>query len=98
MTASGAEFFTMNEVNRLKVIQDVVAALKLRTTNKSGRHLSTGRALQLMEDYGDSIGPGQGPRRAAERSHGGPLAFPLPSRSTSSDAGASGGKISGGLQ
>ncbi len=24
MAASGAEFFTMNEVNRLKVIQDVV--------------------------------------------------------------------------
>lgn len=24
MTASGAEFFTMNEVNRLKIIQDVI--------------------------------------------------------------------------
>lgn len=24
MTASGAEFFTLNEVNRLKIIQDVV--------------------------------------------------------------------------
>ena len=24
MTASGAEFFTLNEINRLKIIQDVV--------------------------------------------------------------------------
>lgn len=31
---------------------ELVAALKLRTTNKQGRHLSTLRAIQLMEDYG----------------------------------------------
>jgi len=31
---------------------ELVAALKLRTTNKSGRHLSTQRALGLLEDYG----------------------------------------------
>ncbi len=31
---------------------EVVAALKLRTTNKQGRHLSTRRAIELLEDYG----------------------------------------------
>jgi len=31
---------------------ELIAALKLRTTNKQGRHLSTKRAIQLMEDYG----------------------------------------------
>lgn len=31
---------------------DLVAALKLRTTNKNGRHLSTRRAIDLLEGYG----------------------------------------------
>ena len=31
---------------------EFVAALKLRTTNKNSRHLSTGRAIELLEDYG----------------------------------------------
>ena len=31
---------------------DLVAALKLRTTNKNGRHLSTQRAIELMEKHG----------------------------------------------
>ena len=31
---------------------ELVAALKLRTTNKQGRHLSTKRAIELLEDYG----------------------------------------------
>lgn len=31
---------------------ELVAALKLRTTNKNGRHLSTKRAIELLEDYG----------------------------------------------
>lgn len=31
---------------------ELIAALKLRTTNKAGRHLSTARAIELMEDYG----------------------------------------------
>ncbi|WP_409029634.1 hypothetical protein [Janthinobacterium sp. CG_23.3] len=31
---------------------ELIAALKLRTTNKAGRHLFTGRAIELMEDYG----------------------------------------------
>ena len=31
---------------------ELIAALKLRTTNKKGRHLSTRRAIELLEDYG----------------------------------------------
>jgi len=31
---------------------EVIAALKLRTTNKKGRHLSTPEAIRLLEDYG----------------------------------------------
>ena len=31
---------------------ELIAALKLRTTNKAGRHLFTGRAIELMEDHG----------------------------------------------
>lgn len=31
---------------------ELVAALKFRTTNKQGRHLSTRRAIELLEDYG----------------------------------------------
>lgn len=31
---------------------ELIATLKLCTTNKTGRHLSTGRAIELMEEYG----------------------------------------------
>lgn len=31
---------------------ELVAALKLRTTNQQGRHLSTQRAIELLEDHG----------------------------------------------
>lgn len=31
---------------------ELIAALKLRTTNKQGRHLSTEQAIRLLEDYG----------------------------------------------
>jgi hypothetical protein len=31
---------------------ELVAALKLRTTNKQGRHLSTQRAIELLEEHG----------------------------------------------
>ena len=31
---------------------ELVAALKLRTTNKAGRHLSTKRAIELLEEFG----------------------------------------------
>lgn len=38
---------------------EVIAALKLRTTNKKGRHLSTARALELMEQHGIETPQGQ---------------------------------------
>lgn len=31
---------------------EVIAALKVRTSNKKGRHFSTGRAIQLLEEEG----------------------------------------------
>lgn len=31
---------------------EIIATLKLRTTNKKGRHLSTARAIELMEEHG----------------------------------------------
>ncbi len=31
---------------------ELIAALKMRTTNKQGRHLSTQRAIELLEEYG----------------------------------------------
>lgn len=31
---------------------EIIAALKLRTTNKQGRHLSTNRAIEVLEDHG----------------------------------------------
>lgn len=31
---------------------ELIAAVKLRTTNRKGRHLSTGEAIRLLEDYG----------------------------------------------
>lgn len=31
---------------------EIIAALKIRTTNKKGRHLSTARAIELMEEHG----------------------------------------------
>ena len=37
---------------------EMIAALKLRTTNKKGRHLSTGRAIELMERYGVEVPDG----------------------------------------
>ena len=39
---------------------ELIAALKLRTTNKQGRHLSTGRAIELLEDYGVETAQGFG--------------------------------------
>jgi hypothetical protein len=38
--------------NELERYCELIAALKLRTTNKKGRHLSTGRAIELLESYG----------------------------------------------
>jgi hypothetical protein len=38
--------------SELEYYCELIAALKLRTTNKSGRHLSTGWSIQLPEEYG----------------------------------------------
>lgn len=37
---------------KLVLYCELIAALKLRTTNKKGRHLSTVRAMELLEKYG----------------------------------------------
>lgn len=39
-------------VSQMERYCEIVAALKLRTTNKQGRHLSTSRAIELLEKYG----------------------------------------------
>jgi hypothetical protein len=39
-------------VDQLERYCEVIAALKLRTTNKKGRHLSTAEAIRLLEVYG----------------------------------------------
>ena len=31
---------------------EIIAALKIRTSNKKGRHLSTGEAIRLLEEHG----------------------------------------------
>jgi hypothetical protein len=31
---------------------ELIAALKLRTTNKKGRHLSNNECIRILEDYG----------------------------------------------
>ncbi len=41
----------MSKVN-LEQYCEVVAALKVRTSNKKGRHLSTGEAIRLLEEEG----------------------------------------------
>ena len=38
--------------SELEYYCELIAALKLRTTNKAGRHLSTTRAIQLLEEHG----------------------------------------------
>src|SRR5215471_13064899 len=46
---------------------ELIAAVKLRTTNGKGRHLSTGEAIRLLEDYGLETPEGrvQAPKGAA---------------------------------
>jgi hypothetical protein len=34
---------------------ELVAAIKHRTSNRKGRHLSTTQALRLLEDYGITV-------------------------------------------
>lgn len=37
---------------RMEQYAEIIAALKLRTSNKKGRHLSTQRAIEILEDHG----------------------------------------------
>lgn len=36
----------------MKLYCEIIAAFKMRTRNKKGRHISTGRALEILEDFG----------------------------------------------
>jgi hypothetical protein len=49
---------------------ELVAAIKLRTSNRKGRHLSTTQALRLLEDYGITIDNGhiQAPKGVLKKS------------------------------
>lgn len=37
---------------KMELYWEIVAAIKVRTSNKQGRHLSTSQAIRLLEDYG----------------------------------------------
>lgn len=51
MTASGADFFTLNEINRLKIIQDVVDQ-RLITHLAAGRlGISDRQCRRLLQRY-----------------------------------------------
>jgi hypothetical protein len=52
--ATRADFGRPRKIPASQMIRycEIVAALKLRTTNKQGRHLSTSRAIELLEKYG----------------------------------------------
>ena len=39
-------------INEMELYCEVIAAMKIRTSNKKGRHVSTARAIELLEDYG----------------------------------------------
>jgi hypothetical protein len=49
---------------------ELVAAIKLRTSNRKGRHLSTTQALRLLEDYGITVDNGhlQAPKGVLKKS------------------------------
>jgi hypothetical protein len=50
------------EAKEMERFCEVVAAIKVRTSNKKGRHLSTAEALRLLEEYG--VQTPEGPVRA----------------------------------
>ena len=61
---------------------EIIAALKLRTTNGKGRHLSTGRAIALLEEHGvetpdGHVRPAPGLLKQADRQ-----SLPAPSGAT----------------
>lgn len=70
MTAHAAEFFTLDEVNRLKIIQDVVDQ-RLTTLMAAQRlGISDRQCRRLMSRYRESGPlPGWQKRTPAKRSH-----------------------------
>lgn len=58
---------------------EIIAALKLRTTNKKGRHLSTARALELMEQARgrDAARPDPASAWCSDPADRGPLPAPV---------------------
>lgn len=73
MTASGAEFFTMNEVNRLKIIQDVID--RRLTTRLAAERLgiSDRQCRRLLQRYRED-----GPLGMTDRRRGKPSNYQLP--------------------
>ncbi|MDO6407126.1 ISNCY family transposase [Pantoea phytobeneficialis] len=73
MAASGAEFFTMNEVNRLKMIQDVID--RRLTTRLAAERLgiSDRHCRRLLQRYRED-----GPLGMADRRRGKPSNYQLP--------------------
>lgn len=39
-------------LSEMELYCEIIAAMKIRTSNKKGRHLSTGRAIELLEEFG----------------------------------------------
>ncbi len=39
-------------INEMELYCEIIAAMKIRTCNLKGRHVSTARAIELLEDYG----------------------------------------------
>jgi len=75
---------------------EVIAAIKLRTSNKQGRHLSTAEAIRLLEAYGidTTDGPVRAPGRVKE-THDQPLLEALGLRPRDAAAPATGGPVPG---
>lgn len=73
MMASGAEFFTMNEINRLKIIQDVID--RRLTTRLAAERLgiSDRQCRRLLQRYRED-----GPLGMTDRRRGKPSNYQLP--------------------
>lgn len=54
---------------------EVIAAIKVRTSNKQGRHLSTAEAIRLLEAFGIDTPDGhvRAPQGGAQETHSQPL-------------------------
>src|SRR5262245_3141117 len=79
---------------------ELIAALKLRTSNMKGRHLSTAEAIRLVETYGgrDTGGPCPSARVAADEDHGESLSQTLGLRPHHPAEATACGPLSSGVQ